>query len=176
MIAFCSYVAPPDRFLTPSVCLRERKLEGESRRWAETSGLLLKVTASIKNNQYNPSELLSQQNESSRHAENTHTHTSTNFVSCSFIFNTHWHFQCLLEQGLCSEHFVVMHVQLIARLQRSIRKLGVIKRSQICKDGQHVGMGGHVSESYLLWCYVDYWSQESVGVLLMRSHDRIQSL
>lgn len=58
-----------------------------------------------------------------------HTHTSTNFVCCQCFSLTHTDiFQCLLKQGPCSKHFVVMYVELIAQLEGSIRKLWVIKQ------------------------------------------------
>lgn len=105
-----------------------------------------------------------------------HTRAPALYAARLFPTHTHWHFQCLLKQGPCGKHFAVMYVQLIAQPERSLRKSWVIKQSQICKDGQRVHMGGDVSQSCLLWCCVDYCSPESVGVFLMRSHDRMQSL
>lgn len=79
------------------VCVSDKE---RVKRQTETSVLLLDISSSIRTNQYNLSELLSQQNELPCHAENTytltrscslsHTHTQILYVA-HLSLNTIWH-------------------------------------------------------------------------------------
>lgn len=106
---------------------------------SETSVLLLDISASIRTNQYNCSQLLSQHNELACHMESaqprTHAQTVKRLDVAHLCKNSHFGlltFGCLSKRGASSQHLpwrmIIWFNKTTAQPKQSNRKIRVIKQ------------------------------------------------